>query len=458
MNRRDFLRTSALATLAGGISLANGCGGAGGSTTDGKFDGIDFARTTAAKDGRAASVHGSLHDISRAEEAARFCQGGPPLLPYPGTISVSSPPAVLTYPSADEAARITEWNEPAMIACVQAVQARYPAEVADPLFFSRLSFDTYAQASGRAFGTGRIGPVTIPEFLLFSYRPQDWAAAFMTKHDSETAVQTYYGTDCDSDRGNAFKHAYWNIRLCIAFDEELAEKATSAHEDFPDNHADTKAMDLHNNAIGRKVYREHIKGNPSAETYAGAAEKLFEYIATYPTALVAYPDIPDIPNLVCLQPSCSDDNPVVPGEILVSETDDAGRRGIAGFYREGHPQYWKRKSIGYGGSMLMTMTNGASRDNAAWWTPNLPVTGQYEVQAFVPANYADTHHAEYFVAHRNGLASVAINQSVYFNQWVSLGTYLFDAGTVSEVMLNDVTGEPFNTRMIGFDAVRFVKK
>lgn len=52
-----------------------------------------------------------------------------------------------------------------------------------------------------------------------------------------------------------------------------------------------------------------------------------------------------------------------------------------------------------------------------------------------------------------------VSQIDYSDEWVSLGTYNFDAGTEGYVRLADATGEAFAIgRQIGFDAVRWELK
>lgn len=67
----------------------------------------------------------------------------------------------------------------------------------------------------------------------------------------------------NNGKANAFRHALWNILICAFFykrnkNEEKsslwAEKLTHLHEKLAPNNALEKAMDLHNNAIGRHLF------------------------------------------------------------------------------------------------------------------------------------------------------------------------------------------------------------
>jgi hypothetical protein len=51
-----------------------------------------------------------------------------------------------------------------------------------------------------------------------------------------------------------------------------------------------------------------------------------------------------------------------------------------------------------------------------------------------------------------------VNQNIYSNVWVSLGQHYFSSNGTEYVELSDATGEALSlSRMIGFDAVKFVK-
>ena len=75
-----------------------------------------------------------------------------------------------------------------------------------------------------------------------------------------------------NNRENAFRHALWNYSICEScFKKEadiekvinFSEEITYLHEIMAPNPLLEKEMDLHNNYIGRKVFREnsHISVN-----------------------------------------------------------------------------------------------------------------------------------------------------------------------------------------------------
>lgn len=94
----------------------------------------------------------------------------------------------------------------------------------------------------------------------------------------------------------------------------------------------------------------------------------------------------------------------------------------------------------------------------ARWDPQLVASGWYEVSAFVPARHATTNRARYKlhgVFGASGELEIPIRQTDYFNTWVPLGVYQFDANDAKAgvVFLNDLTGE--DSKEIAFDAVRW---
>lgn len=55
--------------------------------------------------------------------------------------------------------------------------------------------------------------------------------------------------------GDAFRHYFWSALLARDIGYASAWRYTNAHEAFPDNPPDEKAMDLHNNAVGLNIGR-----------------------------------------------------------------------------------------------------------------------------------------------------------------------------------------------------------
>ena len=108
--------------------------------------------------------------------------------------------------------------------------------------------------------------------------------------------------------------------------------------------------------------------------------------------------------------------------------------------------------------MFWTYVNGNSTDSWGEWRAQLG-GGRYEVFVFVPRDNATTRNARYEIHHAGGVTVRGVNQNAYFDTWVSLGTYTFNAGTDRRVRLTDATGEAGNSYLkIGFDAARFTPR
>ena len=77
----------------------------------------------------------------------------------------------------------------------------------------------------------------------------------------------------------------------------------------------------------------------------------------------------------------------------------------------------------------------------------------------MPGQYATTRSARYQITHRRGVDVVTVDQSLYYDEWVSLGAYSFSIVQPGYVRLIDVTGEPCTPpqcTQIAFDAVMWV--
>ena len=130
----------------------------------------------------------------------------------------------------------------------------------------------------------------------------------------------------------------------------------------------------------------------------------------------------------------------------------------SGFTKYGPSSYWWQAAIGYASHIWYTYVNGTTQSNYARWKPSLSSAGNYAVYAYIPSNYATSQQAKYRIYHNGSNNYSTINQNNYYNAWVSLGTHYFSANGTEYVELADATGEAASTsRMIGFDAVKFVK-
>lgn len=147
-------------------------------------------------------------------------------------------------------------------------------------------------------------------------------------------------------------------------------------------------------------------------------------------------------------------NPLPPSAVIVDDLDTSK------FKRYGDEQGWHAVAGSiehyYLGHMYWTSNTRTVLDNYAVWTPTLSA-GPYQVYAFVPWNNATTQQARYQIVHQGQTAVYTMNQNSYYAEWVSLGTYDFgNAPGSNYVRLEDVTGETYLSRRVGFDAVGFV--
>ncbi len=124
-----------------------------------------------------------------------------------------------------------------------------------------------------------------------------------------------------------------------------------------------------------------------------------------------------------------------------------------GFERHGPAEYWHSWYGGFWGHVYWTYSADASSDeNYAYWLPNLPWLGIYEVFVHVPSNYA-TSQARFKVWHNLGEDVTVVDQTAYYDDWVSIGTYGFDNVIGGYVYLGDATGTDGN--YLGCDAVKW---
>jgi hypothetical protein len=146
------------------------------------------------------------------------------------------------------------------------------------------------------------------------------------------------------------------------------------------------------------------------------------------------------------------DDPPPPGEVLV---DDGG----PGFVKGGAASAWHTAAEGHGKHLFWTWNNDRVRPRYNWarWYPDLAL-GRYEVLVHVPERFSTTVRARYWISHRDGYTLRVVDQSRSGGRWVSLGTYRFRGNRKDYVSLADVTYEPYLSRLIAFDAVKWVPR
>ena len=141
------------------------------------------------------------------------------------------------------------------------------------------------------------------------------------------------------------------------------------------------------------------------------------------------------------------------GEVVV---DDRG----TGWTMGGPSSYWHNASTGIGGQSLWTFNNSYTTPSYNWarWTPALRHAGNYEVFAYIPRGLGTTLNARYWIFHGTRHDLVTRRQAFFADQWMSLGTFNFDARGGENVLLSDITYECYLCRMIVFDAMKFAPR
>jgi hypothetical protein len=144
--------------------------------------------------------------------------------------------------------------------------------------------------------------------------------------------------------------------------------------------------------------------------------------------------------------------PPTPGQVIVDDSDP-------GFAQGGSATGWHTTAGGYGGNLTWTKNNDRVRPRYNWarWYPDLE-SGCYEVFVYIPEHNSTTTNARYWISHYDGFALRQVNQAASGGSWVSLGTYQFRGQGGEYVSLSDVTYEPYLSRRISFDAVKWVPR
>jgi len=140
-----------------------------------------------------------------------------------------------------------------------------------------------------------------------------------------------------------------------------------------------------------------------------------------------------------------------PADAIIVDDRDPG------FHRGGSVSGWRFADSGYRGTMTWTRSNYGHNYNYNWarWYPTLSVRRYYEVLVHIPVSYGTTSNARYWISHYDGYTLRRIDQSANAGRWVSLGTYRFRGTRRDYVSLADITYEPYLSRTIAFDAMKW---
>ncbi len=127
--------------------------------------------------------------------------------------------------------------------------------------------------------------------------------------------------------------------------------------------------------------------------------------------------------------------------------DDCSR----GFFKYADCRYWHRTGSGFQGNAWWTYSTGAPPDTCvAEWHPELPFQGDYTVSVYIPPDRS-TATGIYRLHTASGVEDIYLDQGLYSDEWVQLGTY--GLGYDSYLRLGDCTGT--GGQYIAFDAALF---
>jgi len=87
------------------------------------------------------------------------------------------------------------------------------------------------------------------------------------------------------------------------------------------------------------------------------------------------------------------------------------------------------------------------------FTPTIPTAGNYQVFAWWTASSNRASNVPFDIISSTGTTTVTVNQRLTGGQWVSLGTYPFNAGTGGSVLIRNTGANGY----VMADAVRFLK-
>jgi membrane protease YdiL (CAAX protease family) len=127
--------------------------------------------------------------------------------------------------------------------------------------------------------------------------------------------------------------------------------------------------------------------------------------------------------------------------------------GDRGFSRRGG-QAWEAIQ-GQDGDLVWSLNSRDSSRAIIVWTASLEVCGLYQVDAYIPEDYATTQSQAYRILSRDGEQVVEINQAEAQGEWALLGHYWFDPARPARVIADNRTGETDFMTFVAFDSIRW---
>jgi len=111
---------------------------------------------------------------------------------------------------------------------------------------------------------------------------------------------------------------------------------------------------------------------------------------------------------------------------------------------------------GIDGSVRRALANGTTASATATWRATLAAGTKYEARVFVPS-ITGTATVTYKICYSSGCTTRQVNQALYSDAWVSLGTYTF-AGTAGDYVYADNATGTCCTQSVAVDGVEFIPK
>lgn len=226
--------------------------------------------------------------------AASIYNGGASVTAPSAPIQVVQPPASPIPVTQTEVTALPAYNLSEYVSVVDTVAVTYPQVSQDSDQGRRVIVDTIRTNFSSQTGHLRRGPRlsfqqlanTTPEerWLILFHIPSAITTAGAADDALRMAQNAFPGTTPHNNKADAFRHALWNIYMSKRVSPQWAEQYGNAHESAPDNPPNEKAMDLHNNAIGRRIY-----GQYSAHEELPLLVDLIRYQNQYPYVQFSQP-------------------------------------------------------------------------------------------------------------------------------------------------------------------------
>ncbi|MBI4511001.1 MAG: hypothetical protein HY698_15310 [Deltaproteobacteria bacterium] len=128
------------------------------------------------------------------------------------------------------------------------------------------------------------------------------------------------------------------------------------------------------------------------------------------------------------------------------------------FVAGGDPVYIRHEAVGHGGSLQWTYTTASDQAaNFGQWNVSFLEAGNYRLEAYTPAPFAQSRLATYLIQHAGTADAVEFDQTK-IDGWSALGDFWFAKGGDQWIRLDDNTGEPRTAEVkLALDALRVTR-